>query len=49
MISMVKACRRQNPSRHIWFMHGARNGEFHALRDEVNAIAENYYNLHIHS
>ena len=48
MISMVKACSRLNPNRHIWFIHGARNGEFHALRDEVNAIAENYDNLHIH-
>ena len=48
MISMVKACSRLNPNRHLWFIHGARNGDFHALRDEVNAIAENYDNLHIH-
>ena len=48
MISMAKACSRLNPSRHTWFLHGARNGEYHACRDEVNGIQNNYSNLHIH-
>lgn len=48
MISMAKACGRLNPQRHVWFIHGARNGEYHALREEINAVAEYYPNLHIH-
>ena len=48
MISMGKACSRLCPERHIWFVHGARNGEYHACREEINAIAEAYPNLHIH-
>ena len=48
MISMAKACAEHNPQRHIWFIHGARNGEYHACRDEVNNIAASYPNLHVH-
>ena len=50
MISMAKAVARNNPQRHIWFIHGARNGEYHACREEVNQIAnfDSDPNLHIH-
>lgn len=48
MISMVKACHQLNPDRPIWFLHGARDGSFHAFRDEVLALAEQYPNLRIH-
>lgn len=48
MISMAKACGRLNPQRHVWFIHGARNGEYHACREEINAVAQSYPNLHIH-
>ena len=48
MISMAKACANQNPNRHVWFIHGARNGDYHAAREEVNAIKQTYPNLHIH-
>ena len=48
MISMAKASGILNPSRNIWFLHGARNGEYHACREEVNAIAFTYPNLHIY-
>ena len=48
MLSMAKACAEDNPSRHIWFIHGARNGEYHACREEINAVKESYPNLHIH-
>ena len=48
MISMAKACAKDNPSRHIWFVHGARNGEYHACREEINALQKSYPNLHIH-
>lgn len=47
MISMAKAVARLNPSRHIWFLHGARNGEFHALRDEMAAVEDAFSNLHL--
>ena len=48
MISMAKACSRLNPDRPIWFIHGARNGRYHAFRDEVIAIAAQNPNLNIH-
>ncbi len=47
MISMAKAVTLLNPQRHIWFLHGARDGSLHAFRDEVNAIATRNPNLHI--
>lgn len=47
MISMAKAVSLLNPQRHIWFLHGARDGSLHAFRDEVNAIAASNPNLHI--
>lgn len=48
MLSMVKACSRLNPDRPLWFLHGARDGRFHAFRDEVLAIAQQNPNLHVH-
>ena len=48
MISMAKACAKQNPNRHVWFIHGARNGDYHAASEEVNAIKQTYPNLHVH-
>lgn len=48
MISMAKAASRLNPNRTIWFIHGARNGRFHAFRDEVKAIQAQNPNLHLH-
>ena len=48
MISMAKACARQNPERHVWFIHGARNSDYHACREEMNALQESYPNLHLH-
>jgi len=48
MISMARAITRLTPDRLIWFMHGARDGRFHAFRDEVQAIAEQNPNLMVH-
>lgn len=48
MISMAKACTQLNPNRPIWFVHGARDGRFHAFRDEIMAIAQQNPNLHVH-
>jgi uncharacterized protein len=47
MIAMAKAAILLNPLRHIWFLHGARDGNSHAFRDEINAIAASNPNLHI--
>jgi uncharacterized protein len=47
MIAMAKAATILNPNRHVWFLHGARDGSLHAFRDEVNAIARSNPNLHI--
>ena len=48
MIAMAKACARDNSQRHIWFIHGARNGEYHACREEMMAVKDSYPNLHLH-
>ena len=48
MISMAKACAKENPKRHIWFIHGARNGEYHACREQMNGIKASYPNLQLH-
>ena len=48
MISMAKACAKENPNRHVWFIHGARNGDYHACGEEVKAIKQAYPNLHVH-
>jgi uncharacterized protein len=45
-IAMAKAAVRLNPSRHIWFLHGARDGSNHAFRDEINALCASNPNLH---
>ncbi|OLP18431.1 oxidoreductase [Leptolyngbya sp. 'hensonii'] len=48
MISMAKACARMNPDRPLWFLHGARDGRFHAFREEVQAIAQQNPTLQVH-
>jgi uncharacterized protein len=48
MIAMAIACCQLNPKRPIWFVHGARNGQFHAFRDQILALAQNHPNLHVH-
>ncbi|MEM6433695.1 MAG: 2Fe-2S iron-sulfur cluster-binding protein [Cyanobacteria bacterium P01_D01_bin.115] len=39
MISMAKAVAAQNPQRPLWFLHGARDGSYHAFSEAVPAIA----------
>jgi uncharacterized protein len=48
MISMAKACSGLNPNRPIWFLHGARDGRYHAFRDEVLSLTQQNPNLQIH-
>ncbi len=47
LISMAKAAGLKG-DRPIWFLHGAKNGRFHAFRDEMLALDEQNPNLHIH-
>lgn len=48
MISMAKACTIENRNREIYFVHGARNGNFHAFQQAVMALAQQNPNLKIH-
>ncbi len=48
MISMAKACTIENRDREVYFVHGARNGHFHAFQQEVMALAEENPNLKVH-
>jgi nitric oxide dioxygenase len=40
MLSMLHTLVDEGPAVPVWFIHGARNGRVHALRDEVARIAE---------
>jgi ferredoxin-NADP reductase len=48
MISMAKACTLLNPNRPLWFIHGARDGKFHAFREEMQQLAQQNPRLNIH-
>jgi hypothetical protein len=48
MIAMAKACIRLNPNRPLWFLHGARDGQYHAFRDEILNLADQNPNLQVH-
>lgn len=48
MMSMVKAVSQHNPTRSVLFLHGARDGEHHAFREEIEAIAAQNSNLSVH-
>lgn len=48
MIAMAKAALAQPQPRPIWFVHGCRNGRFHAFRDAINDLAAAHPNLKVH-
>jgi ferredoxin-NADP reductase len=48
MIAMLKAAALQKPERPVWFIHGARDGRFHAFRQEVMATVQAKSNLSVH-
>ncbi|MGD1941226.1 MAG: 2Fe-2S iron-sulfur cluster-binding protein [Leptolyngbyaceae cyanobacterium] len=41
MISMAQAVAAANPQRPLWFLHGARDGSYHAFREVIPALAPN--------
>jgi uncharacterized protein len=48
MIAMARAASLLNPSRPIWFIHGARDGQTHAFRQEISDLAQQQPNLKVH-
>jgi len=48
MVAMAKAAIAQPSQRAIWFVHGCRNAQFHAFREEMTALAASHPNLNLH-
>ena len=48
MVAMAKAAIAQPGQRAIWFVHGCRNAQFHAFREEMAALAASHPNLKLH-
>ena len=48
MVAMAKAAIAQPSQRAIWFVHGCRNAQFHAFRQEMAALAASHPNLNLH-
>ena len=48
MIAMAKACIKAKANRHIWFLHGARNGDYHAFSNAMLELEKANSNLHLH-
>ncbi|WP_299083135.1 pyridoxamine 5'-phosphate oxidase family protein [uncultured Ruegeria sp.] len=42
MVSMLHAAKAANGARPVWFVHGARNGQEHALRNEVDWLLADF-------
>jgi nitric oxide dioxygenase len=45
MVSMLKTAVEKQPEREVTFIHGAINGQTHALKDEVKKVAEEAKNI----
>ncbi|MGF1457412.1 MAG: 2Fe-2S iron-sulfur cluster-binding protein [Leptolyngbyaceae cyanobacterium] len=48
MISMAQAVAGRQPQRPMWFLHGARDGSYHAFRESVLDLAARAANLTVH-
>jgi len=48
MMAMLKAVALHDPERKLWFIHGARDGRFHAFLEEVRQTAQGRENLSVH-
>jgi uncharacterized protein len=48
MLAMAAACCQLNPQRPVWFIHGARDGQYHAFADEILALSRACPNLQVH-
>ena len=47
MVSMLHAAVHESVDREIWFVHGARNGNHHAFKEEVREVVEGHANIHL--
>ncbi|NOR43375.1 MAG: oxidoreductase, partial [Gammaproteobacteria bacterium] len=48
MISMMNAIVASGSARPVWFIHGARNGDEHAMGAYVRRITDERDNVHVH-
>jgi nitric oxide dioxygenase len=48
LVSMLKSLAHQGVKAPVYFIHGARNSQVHALADEVRGLAARYDNIHTH-
>ena len=48
MVSMLHAHASADTSRPVWFIHGARDGNHHALRQEVEDLAAGRDDIYVH-
>jgi ferredoxin-NADP reductase/ferredoxin len=46
-VSMLKVLAKES-ERPVWFIHACDGGSVHALRDEVDALAKERQNIHVH-
>jgi len=48
IVAMAKAAISQPEQRQIWFVHGCRNGQFHAFRKEIAELSQANPNFNLH-
>jgi ferredoxin-NADP reductase len=48
MVAMMNTLVQRNSKRHVWFVHGARNGREHAMGGHVGQMAADNENIHWH-
>ena len=48
LVSMLAAVAEEESARPVWFVHGARNRQEHALREEVQELASGHENIRLH-
>ena len=48
LLSMLNTVVRREPSRRVWFIHGARNGREHAFGEHVRRLATEHENVSVH-
>lgn len=48
MISMMNAMVQSGSKRPVWYIHGVRNGQEHAMSEQVRRVADQYDNVRAH-
>ncbi|MEP3049242.1 MAG: pyridoxamine 5'-phosphate oxidase family protein [Roseibium sp.] len=47
MLSILHQVATETPGRPVWFVHGARDGEHHAFKDEVRQVSDGKANIQV--